>query len=328
MLKQAFSSMWLYADPKECRFRPPEPHDIELLSFKEADYDALSKLYFDIMDSHVSRYYIREIPCRIQRIQTISGISFVVRALKVSPRPLIELGMPRGVRDILMREKKIEGLILFCGAQRSGKTTMAGSLVLERIKTYGGAAQILEDPPEMDLDGFYNGGVIQQIDVQAAGFEFDVEDRLPSLAADAMRADTDILFFGEVRRAKEARVVIDMAGNGATVITTIHSSNLGMAIERLIGLAEPPSGDSDKAAAMVANALFAVIYLRLVSKDIRINDGIKKQQILSVQPCFFIGKEADGMRGVIRKQQYAQYIDNIAKQQERIIINGGNLEDS
>ncbi len=324
MLKQPFSSMWLYSNPRDCRYRPPEPCDIQLLSFDLADYDALCKLYYDISNSHASRLYIGRTPCRIQRVQTIAGISFVLRALKVSPRPLLDLGMPRGVRDILLQEEKIQGLILICGAQRSGKTTMAGSLVWERISTFGGAAQILEDPPEMDLDGFYNGGIIQQIDVQAAGYSLDPKDRLPVLAADAMRSDTDVLFFGEVRQPKDARAVIAMAAVGATVLTTIHSNDLETAIERLIDLASDGK-ESDQAAKMVANALYAVIHLQLGPKEIHTKDGAKSQQILNVRPCFFVGKFRDGLRGSVRKQNYAQHINNTAIDQERAIINGVNI---
>ncbi len=297
---------------------------MQLLSFGDEDREELGQLYRELRDYQLSRCRIGDVPCRVQKVRTSYGLSFAIRALVVSPRPLLELGVPKGVRDILMMKGKIPGLVLVCGAMRSGKTTIAASLVLERISSYGGAAQMIEEPTEMELDGCYGGGLIQQIDVHESGSGLRIEDRVATLAADSLRSDVDILFIGEVRRPADARAVIAVAAIGATVITTIHSTNLETAVERLISLAAAHS-NSDEAAAMVANALFAVIHVSLAPTTINTPGGNELRQTLRVRPCFFVGPDADGLRGSVRKQHFAQYVNQVGEMQVQKIINGRSI---
>jgi Tfp pilus assembly pilus retraction ATPase PilT len=299
-----FSTLWLYPTPTECRYRPVERRDLRLLAIPAEDFSALTHHYAEISKGSLLRYRIDGRPCRVQTVKTVDGVHFVLRAMTKDIPPLDTLGVPASILNYLLAPK-FKGLVLIAGPQGSGKTTLAGALVRERIHRFGGAAQVIEDPPELDLDGVYECGIIQQIDARGGGAEAGVVgfDNAAWLANDALRSDTDILFFGEVRFPREAEIVVSKAAIDALVITTIHASGVNTAVERLVSLSTERWGGSERAAGMVASALSMILHLDLSTQPVM---GGKETKVLRIKPLIVVGDSAHGIRAAIQAQRYTE----------------------
>jgi Tfp pilus assembly pilus retraction ATPase PilT len=190
------------------------------------------------------------------------------------------------------------------GLLGAGKTTCGSSLLVERIKKYGGSAQVLEDPPELDLDNTFNNGIIQQIDVHERNYSnIRVNEELGYYASRALRADTDIVYLGEVLRSSEAKEVITHSGNGALIITTIHSSSVSMALERLINLA------GENSEFMLSNTLSAIIYISVRTLE-------SGRRSMHISPLFC---DSPTIRIAIKEKNFSA-VENYAKQQENSIL--------
>jgi len=294
-----FSTLWLYPSPSDCRYRPVEPGDRRLLPVPDEDMGRVTQMYAEISKEDLTRYRVDGRPCRVQVTHAVSGTCYILRAMSDNLPPLVDLGLATPIiREIMA--PGLTGLVLIAGPQGSGKTTLAAAMVRERIKQYGGAAQVIEDPPELDLDGVHGAGVIQQIDVRSVTDVPD-NDRVAWLAADALRSDTDIIFLGEVRRPGEAETVVSQAAVGALVVTTIHALGVDTAVERLISLA---GGHMDnEAESMTASALAIVLHLDLSTQPVRGGESVK---VLRVQPLIIRGQQEHGIRSAIRSKRYPE----------------------
>ena len=295
-----FQTMWLYEDKSLVRVKGKR-------ELKQLPLPA--GLYKDIktagIDKVAFKYKIDGEPYRVETVNSVNGTLFVVRKLMHNLLPLDKLGFPGKIAERLMASN-LNGLVIFAGIQGSGKTTCGSSLLVERIKKYGGSAQVLEDPPELDLDGTFENGIIQQIDVKERSYSnIRVNEELGYYAARALRADTDIVYVGEVLRSSEAKEIITHAGNGALIITTIHSATVGLALERLINLAGPGSE------IMLSTTLTAIIYL-----SVKIMESGKR--IMHVSPLFCDGA---AIRVAVREKNFTG-VENYAVQQANSILTG------
>ena len=123
------------------------------------------------------------------------------------------------------------------------------------------------------------------------------------LANDALRSDTDIIFFGEVRFSQEAEIVVNKAPADALVITTIHASGVDTAVERLVLLSNEKSGGAEAAAKMVASALSIVLHLDLSTQPVR---GGNSTKVLRIRPLIVNGDSAHGIRAAIRDRRFSE----------------------
>jgi Tfp pilus assembly pilus retraction ATPase PilT len=295
-----FSTMWLYPDKALTRVKGKR--SLETINVPNGLYNEIKEFGKDKISF---KYKINNEPCRIETVNSVNGTSYVIRKLMHNLMPLLELGMPAKIVERLM-EPKLNGLVIFAGLQGVGKTTCGSSLLLERIKKYGGSAQVLEDPPELDLDGIYNNGVIQQIDVHERNYSnIRVNEELGYYASRALRADTDIVYLGEVLRSSEAKEVVTHSGNGALIITTIHASSVSMAIERLINLAGKNSEF------MLSTTLSAIIYLTVKTLD-------SGKRFMHISPLFC---DSPTVRIAIKEMNF-NAVENYAQSQANSILTG------
>lgn len=298
-----FSTVWLYKD--RCMLRLPGSDNRRLV-------ECNGKLPPDLYDNLVAvsdgriafRYLIDDKPCRVETVNSGSGKSFVIRQLNSEVKSLKALGTPDVVVDKLMRPE-MGGLMIIAGLQGSGKTTLASSILIERIKKIGGVAQIVEDPPELNLEGIYDGGVVQQIDIHNSDTgHIEADKRLAYLVSRSLRADTDIVFLGEVLTPAEAKEVISYAGNGTLVITTIHGTSLEMAIERLTNLAA--MGNMITPEKMLANSLNSILYVSPKT--------IFNTRAIGVDSIFLEPNRDENIRAIIREKEFFKLKGTVAEQ--------------
>ena len=316
-----WSTLWLYNDPALCRYRPRDAQDLRLLSVPDAHHESLRSLHATLATRPDSaRIHFNGHPCRAQRVTTVEGVHYILRALPLA-HSLGDLGVPDAVAAVLL-EPCLEGLVLIAGKQGAGKTTLAGALVQARIQRYGGAAQVIEDPPEMAINGVMEYGLIQQIDVHSATAVPSAE-RLAWHTRNAVRSSTDMLFMGEVRGPLEAAAVVLQAGIGGPIITTIHAESVETAIERLMALAAHEMGP-EGAASQISAHLAAVVHLTLSSRPVETSRRhsvppppllVLSTQLLRVRP------EDAGLRSAIERHETAQiqqavYTQNVRRMRQ------------
>jgi len=183
---------------------------------------------------------------------------FVLNRASATLRKTSTLGHPPHIRELIL-SSDTSGLVLLAGSPGSGKTTAAGSYLVERLERNGGRAWAIEDPPELMLDGEHGKGRCTQVPVsrRAGGYGEQL--------IRAVRARIKTILIGEIRDPLTAREVVLASNNGHLIISTIHADTVANACRRVIELAE--GAGITNGAAMLADGLAAVIHQKLQRPD-------------------------------------------------------------
>ncbi|MDR2055452.1 MAG: GspE family protein [Desulfovibrio sp.] len=176
--------------------------------------------------------------------------------------PFFRQGLPRYLENWLMAPEQCQGLVLFSGAQSSGKTTMASAYIVERLKTYGGHAVTFENPAELPLNGNWgdHGHCYQS--------EIVDESELPRHIVQAHRlASPNIIFIGEIRTKYTAleSLRVALGSSHQLVVATIHGVDVTKALNRLMLWARELDGLN--AFLNLSSTLLAVVHLDLVDNN-------------------------------------------------------------
>lgn len=161
-----------------------------------------------------TEYFIRCAYFKNYLIETI-----VLRIL--NPKSLLTIDNLFTEHSIRIRKQinQSSGLILFSGSTGSGKTTSMFTCLkeLKNKKIYS-----IEDP----IEYFYDHLV--QLEVNS-NQSFNFKDAIKQV----LRHDPNVIVIGEIRDENEAKAAIRCALSGHLVLSTIHSNNAKMTIERL-----------------------------------------------------------------------------------------------
>lgn len=173
----------------------------------------------------------REVAIRVAIIPTLSGAKVALRLLDSNERQysLKTLGLNgTDLRTMRQETMKPHGMILVTGPTGSGKTTTLYTL-LRMLRKESVNICTIEDPIEYGIDG------VNQTQVNPnAGLTF--ANGLRSL----LRQDPNIIMVGEIRDADTASIAINAAMTGHLVLTTLHTNNAFLAIQRLIEMGVEP----------------------------------------------------------------------------------------
>jgi Tfp pilus assembly pilus retraction ATPase PilT len=165
--------------------------------------------------------------------RAVDGIWFRMRKLAKTPPDLDNLPSPMPpqiIAALLSRALCKGGLIYVTGGPGSGKTTTASAVVVSRLKTFGGVAYTVEDPPEMPLNGRHGSGYCTQTTV-AGDRTSDWTESLRGVLRSQPVGTYLTLFIGEVRDKETAQTMLRAASNGFLVICTSFGSDLISSID-------------------------------------------------------------------------------------------------
>jgi general secretion pathway protein E len=171
-----------------------------------------------------------EAEIRVSTVPTAFGEKAVLRILDpdVLLRDMSELGMTS--LDLVRYQQSINlpyGLVLVCGPTGSGKSTTLYS-TLRYLSTKEKNITTIEDPIEMVYEDF------NQIAVQpAVGITFG------SILRNVLRQDPDIIMIGEMRDLETAQNAIQASLTGHLVLSTLHTKDAPLSINRLVDLGVP-----------------------------------------------------------------------------------------
>lgn len=173
----------------------------------------------------------RRVDCRLSTHPTLCGESAVIRVLEQTRalKSLQDLGLSQTGLETLQRVlKKPHGLVVMTGPTGSGKTTTLYAM-LQHFSAQNLNIMTLEDPVEYQLPH------IRQSQIQP-GIQFTYAAGIKSM----MRQDPDIILVGEIRDEETAQMALRAAMTGHLVLTTLHSPNTILALDRLVDLGLDP----------------------------------------------------------------------------------------
>jgi general secretion pathway protein E len=124
--------------------------------------------------------------------------------------------------DQLLR--KPNGIVLVTGPTGSGKTTTLYAS-LARLNSSERKILSVEDPVEYKIPG------INQIQVKP-----EIGLTFANVLRSVLRHDPDVILVGEIRDAETARIAVQAALTGHTVLSTVHTNSAAAAITRLLDM--------------------------------------------------------------------------------------------
>lgn len=246
---------------------------------------------------------------RVTVLEDLAGPAFFLRRMPRTVPDFESLGLPQPVARWLVNDCR-KGLVLFCGAQGSGKTTSACALVRSRLLHDGGHAVTFECPAEMPLHGIHGNGFCFQT-------ELEDETALAQALCSAHRyASPDILFIGEIRTRYAAAQVLRAAlgSDRQLVVATIHGLDLSSALDRLLTFAR--EADGDIAARNLAQTLTAVMFQRMSTHGGRACVDLSEFLLIPFT------EGAKSIRSKLRSGSLLALGDDIREQKNRLAFRG------
>jgi Tfp pilus assembly pilus retraction ATPase PilT len=172
---------------------------------------------------------------RCHFMPTADGDYYIFRRMPADILSLKDLGLPSVVTNQLLSPRLLKGgLIVVSGLPGNGKSTTLGSLIVDRLKKFGGICITVEDPVEMPLQGNHGEGLCLQRGVTG-------EEAFSGAIRDALRAypakTAAMMMIGEVRDAEAAALALRSAVDGRLVMITMHAGNIIQSMHRLCSMA-------------------------------------------------------------------------------------------
>ncbi|MDR3535215.1 MAG: ATPase, T2SS/T4P/T4SS family [Acetobacteraceae bacterium] len=246
---------------------------------------------------------------RIQQLDTVAdGPVFVCARPLVNAATLAELGFPQSIAARLLSEEVQDGLVLFMGQTRAGKSTACAAYAVERVTRHGGVCWTAEAPVELPIHGPHGRGQVYQCEVGSEA-EFGASIRK------FLRASTDFMLIGEVLDDDAAAAAVRASATGHLVTTTFHAASLTGGLERFAGMCG--------SAANFASALRAAFHLQLRTvgenpaaqlSSIVPGKAAPPKRVLSVTPLIVPGENAEAIRSHIRAGQFHQLASEVDRQ--------------
>ena len=224
----------------------------------------------------------------------------VLRVLKNKSIPnVFSLGFDDESKNIINKVIKTpSGMVVFAGPTNSGKTTSIHS-ILKELTNKGYNIMTLEDPVEYKIPG------VVQTNISESGMDFF------SGMKSILRQDPNIIFLGEIRDEKTAKIAIQAAMTGHKVFTTIHTSSNKSIINRFLDL-----GVSFKS---LSESLIACFSQRLIRKIDPSCDEKKYKGLTLVCDSFFFDEKA---KECLRKGDFPDIKNNL-KNNAMFLIKSG-----
>lgn len=190
---------------------------------------------------------------RANAFRQMGKLEIVLRAIPIKIPTLEELNLPVVLNEIALYPR---GLVLVTGATGSGKSTTLAAMINKVNENYNCHIVTIEDPIE-----FVHSDKKASISQREVGL--DTENFATALKY-VLRQDPDVILIGEMRDKETVATAISAAETGHMVFSTLHTIDTIQTINRILDFF--PKEQQRQIAIQLADALRAVISLRLVSK--------------------------------------------------------------
>jgi twitching motility protein PilT len=205
----------------------------ELRTIPDSSCDAASILTYLALDEDQSARALaghtvdiaREVPggrIRANVFRHRNGLAASIRPVR-RVRSLAELGLPADLKALVRFH---DGLVLMVGPAGSGKSSTLAALIAHLTENRACHVITVEDPIEFEYE--HGRSMIHQREVGAHVGSF-----AEGLWA-ALRESPDVILLGEMRDPATMAAALTAAETGHLVLSTLHSGNAAMAIDRII----------------------------------------------------------------------------------------------
>jgi twitching motility protein PilT len=190
------------------------------------------------------------IRCRVHVMQTKRGVGLAIRLLSSFQPTLERLNLHPDLATLM---ESRHGLIVVCGPTGSGKSSTIAGLLHEVSSKESLHIVTIEQPVEYPLAPRRSFVRQREVGQDTPSFE--------QALLDAMREDPDLIMVGEMRTRETVQLTLNAAETGQLVLSTLHASNTGEAVQRIVS-SFPPEVQSS-VCAQLADCLVAVVAQRL-----------------------------------------------------------------
>lgn len=337
-----FSDLYLLQTPQECCYKQ-RSDSMQLLSFEDsllselrAFYEHLVSIFLGCDQGNSSQpnsvavvWPVNTGPqaslggmgaslrLRATHLKAANGQSiFYVRRYIQSVSTLEQLGVPNAIVTRLLSENLKQGLVMIGGKAGSGKTTLACSLITERLKHWGGVCVTAENPIELEISGRHGKGM-------CFAHEVDSDGAMATAVINFLRTSPNIIFLGEIRDAFVAKEAVLAALSGHLVITTFHGHSIVGALSRFAGFI----GDNN----LLADALSVIAFLELSQeKDQRSLFNLKRDDAgvkapilaskkLTIDLLSLLGEEGAPLASMVRGGNFSMLSSEVSRQRNWMI---------
>jgi twitching motility protein PilT len=225
-----------------------QPHSVEeLLEYVEPAMGQTDDEAFEsegscdvaLTSAHGARY-------RANLFKQERGLALALRPIGREVPTLDALGLPQDFQQLTRHRS---GLVLMAGTAGSGKSTTLVALIEHLNRTVDKHIITLEDP----IEYLYRP---QRCLIHQRELGRHVSGFSSGLRA-ALRESPDVILVGEMRDRETISAALTAAETGHLVLSTLHSANAAMAIERIIDIF--PDSQQTQVRYQLANVLRAVV---------------------------------------------------------------------
>lgn len=213
---------------------------------------------------------------RVNVFSQRGNYSIVLRKLNTVIPTLETLHFPDIFKQIAAEKT---GLILVTGATGSGKTTTLAAVLNEINKSRPVHIVTLEDPVE-----YVHSHKVATFNQRELGTDFDTYTN--GLRA-ALRQAPKVILVGEMRDCETIKIAMSAAETGHLVLSTLHTTNAGQTINRILGMFETEEQEqirarladslrwivSQRLAPLVGGGRFAL--LEIMGSNLRVQESIR-----------------------------------------------------
>lgn len=219
---------------------------------------------------------------RVNIFKQRGTLAVVMRRLPASVPTIEELALPSVFEDMSSEQS---GLILITGATGMGKSHSLAALI-DRINTRQAVHILtLEDPVEFTHR--HKKGTVNQREL---GLDFD---SFANGLRSAFRQAPKVILVGEIRDKETMEIVLQAAGTGHLVVSTLHTTDAGSGISRILSLFD--SAEERIIRMKLAESLKYVVSQRLLPtrEGGRVAAFEIMRSILRIRELILNGVEAD-----------------------------------
>lgn len=190
---------------------------------------------------------------RVNVFSQRGNYSIVLRKLNTEIPTLESLKFPE-IFDDIAKEKT--GLILVTGATGSGKSTTLAAVLNAINQSRPVHIVTLEDPVE-----YVHSHKVATFNQRELGTDFDTYTN--GLRA-ALRQAPKVILVGEMRDCETIKIAMSAAETGHLVVSTLHTTNAGQTINRILGMFE--TEEQEQIRARLADSLRWIVSQRLAPR--------------------------------------------------------------